>query len=57
MLCYIFLILRSLASEWGRYGMRFNCIAPGPIITKVGSQIYCKLIARCFCFVGSIQST
>jgi len=24
----------SLASEWGRYGMRFNCIAPGPIQTK-----------------------
>lgn len=24
----------SLASEWGRYGMRFNCIAPGPIMTK-----------------------
>ncbi|KAJ8041302.1 2,4-dienoyl-CoA reductase, mitochondrial [Holothuria leucospilota] len=25
---------RSLASEWGRYGMRFNNIAPGPIYTK-----------------------
>ncbi|XP_076055503.1 2,4-dienoyl-CoA reductase [(3E)-enoyl-CoA-producing], mitochondrial-like isoform X2 [Oratosquilla oratoria] len=25
---------RSLASEWGRYGMRFNCIAPGPIETE-----------------------
>jgi 2,4-dienoyl-CoA reductase len=25
---------RSLASEWGRYGMRFNAIAPGPIETK-----------------------
>ncbi|GAB1602095.1 2,4-dienoyl-CoA reductase, mitochondrial-like [Argonauta hians] len=24
----------SLASEWGRYGLRFNCIAPGPIQTK-----------------------
>ncbi|XP_014776891.1 2,4-dienoyl-CoA reductase [(3E)-enoyl-CoA-producing], mitochondrial [Octopus bimaculoides] len=24
----------SLASEWGRYGLRFNCIAPGPIETK-----------------------
>lgn len=24
----------SLASEWGKYGMRFNCIAPGPIETK-----------------------
>ena len=23
----------SLASEWGRYGIRFNCIAPGPIET------------------------
>ena len=28
-------LLRSLASEWGRYGMRFNVIAPGPIETKV----------------------
>ncbi|XP_014677280.1 PREDICTED: 2,4-dienoyl-CoA reductase, mitochondrial-like [Priapulus caudatus] len=27
-------LYRSLASEWGRYGMRFNCIAPGPIETK-----------------------
>ncbi|XP_065184957.1 2,4-dienoyl-CoA reductase [(3E)-enoyl-CoA-producing], mitochondrial-like [Sycon ciliatum] len=25
---------KSLAAEWGRYGMRFNCIAPGPIETK-----------------------
>jgi len=25
---------KSLASEWGRYGMRFNAIAPGPIETK-----------------------
>ncbi|XP_022340021.1 2,4-dienoyl-CoA reductase [(3E)-enoyl-CoA-producing], mitochondrial-like [Crassostrea virginica] len=27
-------LTKSLASEWGRYGMRFNCIAPGPIETK-----------------------
>ncbi|OCT76969.1 2,4-dienoyl-CoA reductase [(3E)-enoyl-CoA-producing], mitochondrial [Xenopus laevis] len=25
---------KSLASEWGRYGMRFNVIQPGPIRTK-----------------------
>ncbi|KTF91478.1 hypothetical protein cypCar_00012953 [Cyprinus carpio] len=25
---------RSLAAEWGRYGMRFNIIQPGPIKTK-----------------------
>lgn len=25
---------RSLAAEWAKYGMRFNCIAPGPIYTK-----------------------
>nr|KAG5689818.1 hypothetical protein BaRGS_029296 [Batillaria attramentaria] len=25
---------RSLAVEWARYGMRFNCISPGPIETK-----------------------
>jgi len=24
----------SLASEWARYGIRFNCIAPGPIETE-----------------------
>ncbi|XP_064460420.1 2,4-dienoyl-CoA reductase [(3E)-enoyl-CoA-producing], mitochondrial-like [Ornithodoros turicata] len=24
----------SLASEWGRYGMRFNCISPGVVYTK-----------------------
>lgn len=28
-------IFRSLAAEWGKYGMRFNAIAPGPIETKV----------------------
>lgn len=27
-------LMRSLSSEWGRYGMRFNCIAPGPIETE-----------------------
>ena len=32
MLCFVF---RSLAAEWGKYGMRFNAIAPGPIETKV----------------------
>ena len=26
---------RSLAAEWGRYGLRFNAIAPGPIETEV----------------------
>jgi len=25
---------RSLSTEWGKYGMRFNCIAPAPIYTK-----------------------
>uniref|UniRef100_A0AC34GVQ4 2,4-dienoyl-CoA reductase n=1 Tax=Panagrolaimus sp. ES5 TaxID=591445 RepID=A0AC34GVQ4_9BILA len=27
-------LVRSLAAEWGRYGMRFNVIAPGPIPTE-----------------------
>lgn len=27
-------LTKSLAAEWGRYGIRFNCIAPGPIETK-----------------------
>ncbi|XP_064109104.1 2,4-dienoyl-CoA reductase [(3E)-enoyl-CoA-producing], mitochondrial-like isoform X1 [Macrobrachium nipponense] len=27
-------LMRSLSSEWGRYGLRFNCIAPGPIETE-----------------------
>jgi NAD(P)-dependent dehydrogenase (short-subunit alcohol dehydrogenase family) len=27
-------LTRSLASEWGRYGLRFVAIAPGPIETK-----------------------
>ncbi|XP_021958078.1 2,4-dienoyl-CoA reductase, mitochondrial [Folsomia candida] len=25
---------RSLASEWGRYGIRLNCLAPGPVPTE-----------------------
>ena len=35
----LIIVPRSLASEWGRYGMRFNIIAPGPIETKVNLQI------------------
>ncbi|XP_052815385.1 2,4-dienoyl-CoA reductase [(3E)-enoyl-CoA-producing], mitochondrial-like isoform X1 [Mya arenaria] len=27
-------LAKSLASEWGRYGIRYNCIQPGPIRTK-----------------------
>ncbi|KAM6456587.1 2,4-dienoyl-CoA reductase [(3E)-enoyl-CoA-producing], mitochondrial [Liasis olivaceus] len=27
-------LYKSLAAEWGRYGMRFNVIQPGPIKTK-----------------------
>ncbi|CAG7820933.1 unnamed protein product [Allacma fusca] len=26
--------VRSLASEWGRYGIRLNCLAPGPVETE-----------------------
>ena len=38
------LLARSLAAEWGRYGMRFNAIAPGPIETKV-MQINVTILA------------
>lgn len=41
---------RSLAAEWGKYGMRFNAIAPGPIETKVLSAAkspYSILILLC----------
>ncbi|XP_041376075.1 2,4-dienoyl-CoA reductase [(3E)-enoyl-CoA-producing], mitochondrial-like [Gigantopelta aegis] len=27
-------LTKSLNAEWSRYGMRFNCISPGPIRTK-----------------------
>jgi NAD(P)-dependent dehydrogenase (short-subunit alcohol dehydrogenase family) len=27
-------LTRSLASEWGKYGIRLNCIAPGPFYTE-----------------------
>jgi len=27
-------LTKSLAAEWGKYGMRFNVIAPGPIYTE-----------------------
>lgn len=27
-------LYKSLSAEWGRYGHRFNCIAPGPIYTE-----------------------
>lgn len=28
------ILYKSLAGEWGKYGMRFNIIAPGPIYTE-----------------------
>ena len=34
----VYYCIRSLASEWSRYGMRFNVIAPGPIETKVSNH-------------------
>ena len=30
--------MKSLGVEWGRQGIRMNCIAPGPIETEVNSQ-------------------
>jgi len=27
-------MVKSLASEWGKYGFRINCIAPGPFVTE-----------------------
>jgi 3-oxoacyl-[acyl-carrier protein] reductase len=30
-------LTRTLAMEWGRYGIRVNCISPGPIETAGGS--------------------
>lgn len=33
-------MVKSLAAEWGRYGLRFNAIAPGPIETKVSKCVY-----------------
>ena len=39
---------RSLASEWGKYGMRFNCIQPGIIETKVTLNLvfFCNFYVR-----------
>lgn len=43
---------KSLASEWSRYGMRFNVIQPGPIYTKGMNLRLHKLsitfLYRCF---------
>ncbi len=39
-------ITKSLAVEWGRYGLRFNAIAPGPIETKV-MDVCLKLFQSC----------
>jgi 2,4-dienoyl-CoA reductase len=36
-------MVRSLASEWGRHGIRLNCIAPGPIDTGVESGAWSRL--------------
>ena len=40
---------KSLAAEWGRYGLRFNVIAPGPIETKVGNS-YVNIKTCCIIF-------
>ena len=29
------IMTKSLAAEWGKYGIRLNAIAPGPFPTKV----------------------
>ena len=42
-------VFRSLAAEWGKYGMRFNAIAPGPIETKVMTVNLVKLDNKCKC--------
>ncbi|CAL8089021.1 unnamed protein product [Orchesella dallaii] len=36
-------MMRSLASEWGRYGIRLNCLAPGPIDTGPDSGAWSRL--------------
>lgn len=36
-------MMRSLASEWGRYGIRLNCLAPGPIDTGPESGAWSRL--------------
>ncbi len=36
-------MVRSLASEWGRYGIRLNCLAPGPIDTGADSGAWSRL--------------
>jgi len=36
-------MVRSLASEWGRHGIRLNCLAPGPIDTGPDSGAWSRL--------------
>lgn len=38
-------LVKSLASEWAKYGMRFNIIAPGPIETKV--KLILLVVSHC----------
>ena len=33
----------SLASEWAKYNIRVNCIAPGPILTKAPIEMYAAI--------------
>jgi NAD(P)-dependent dehydrogenase (short-subunit alcohol dehydrogenase family) len=33
-------ITRELASQWGRYGIRVNAIAPGPFTTEMTGDVY-----------------
>ena len=46
-------ITKSLAAEWGRYGLRFNVIAPGPIETKVSFEYgISSTLAACSIVIG-----
>ena len=42
-------MVKSLASEWARYGMRFNGIAPGPIETKVQCHACANQLIIAYC--------
>lgn len=40
------MLVRQMAMEWGRHGIRCNCVSPGPTLTGITAQAYDDSVYR-----------